>query len=230
MLKKFFSILSFFLTIYLQAQPPERDFQSWQDITIERERGDWEFQLKVQNRFGENASQHFLTYADIGFIYRLSKKWRIQADYIFIPRREIPTSNYALRHQYFVALLFKHKQGPFIVNARTLAQFQMEDDWFYVRDAFENGNWSDRVWRNKIIVRYKPKSLKQLRPYVAYENNIARYVDSKLYINRNRFFAGLDYELNLLNEIGVYYMYQQNINRNRPSEVYNLGISYTRKI
>jgi hypothetical protein len=106
----------------------------------------------------------------------------------------------------------------------------MEDDWFYVRDAFENGNWSDWVWRNKITVRYKPKSLKQLRPYVAYENNIARFVDSKLYINRNRFFVGLDYELNLFNELGVYYMYQQNINRNSPSEVFNLGFSFIRRI
>lgn len=214
----------------MKAQPPERDFQSWQDITIERERGDYEMQLKVQNRFVENVSQHFLTYFDFGLTYRISKKWRIQTDYIFIPRRELPTTNYIIRHQYFVALMFRHKQGPFIINARTLAQYQMEDDWFYVRDAFETGNWSDWVWRNKVILRYKPKSLKQLRPYFAYENNIARFIDSKLYLNRNRFFVGFEYELNLFNELGVYYMYQQNTNRNRPSEVYNIGISFMRRI
>jgi hypothetical protein len=218
------------IALAVYAQKPERDFQSWQDITFERERGDYELQLKIQNRFGENASQHFLTYADIGLIYRLSKKWRVQADYIFIPRREIPTPFYEIRHQYFVALLFRHKQGPFILNARTLAQYQMEDDWFYVRDAYDNGSWSDWVWRTKATLRYKPKNMKQLRPYVAYENNIARYKDSKLYLNRMRYFVGVDYELNLFNEIGIYYMYQQNINRNRPSEVYNLGISYTLKL
>jgi hypothetical protein len=229
-LKRFITYIFVLIISSVYAQPPERDFQSWQDITFERERGDYEVQLKIQNRFGENASQHFLTYADFGLIYRLSKKWRIQADYIFIPRREIPTSSYAIRHQYFVALLFRHKQGPFIINARTLAQYQMEDDWFFVRDAFESGNWSDWVWRNKITVKYKLKNVKQLRPYAAYENNIARFVDSKLYINRNRFFIGLDYEFNLFNEIGLYYMYQQNISRNRPSEVYNLGISFVRRI
>lgn len=229
-MKNFGFILFFLIAVKLYAQPPERDFQSWQDITFERERDDFELQLKIQNRLGENVSQHFLTYADLGFIYRLSKKIRLQADYIFIQRRDIPTSNYVLRHQYFIALLFRHKQGPFIFNARTLAQYQMEDDWFYVRDAYDNGNWSDWVCRNKIIVKYKMKNFKQLRPYAAYENNIARFVDSKLYVNRNRFFIGLDYEINLFNEVGIYYMYQQNIARNRPSEVYNLGISFIKRI
>lgn len=229
-LKLAINFIFILISTSVYAQLPERDFQSWQDITFERKRGDYEVQLKIQNRFGENLSQHFLTYADFGLIYQISKKLRIQADYIFIPRREIPTSNYAIRHQYFVALLFRHKQGPFIINARTLAQYQMEDDWFFVRDAFESGNWSDWVWRNKITVKYKPKNFQHFRPYAAYENNIARFVDGKLYINRNRFFMGFDYEINLFNEVSIYYMYQQNINRNKPSEVYNLGISFIRRI
>ncbi len=168
-------------------------------------------------RFNENLSELGTHFTDIGISYKILKgKLKPGFHYRFSNKRQLDDS-YSKRHRWYVDLAFRQKAAILDISIRTRYQSQYADVF-----SSDDGMVPSLTWRNKLVVKLDME--KKWIPYISTE----LFTDIRARVNNNvRYALGLDYEINKLHELGLYFMHQREFNVNDPYFDYIWGINYT---
>lgn len=219
-------IVLFFLLIagYVTSQVNDAGYR--QNICLERRiTQQWDFHFNYQARINQNITNFYLTYGDFGLRYKLNKHIHLRADYVFAIRKD-KDKIWNIRHQAYVALTLKQKIGHFTFSDRIRYQVQYQRVY-----SSEFGTIPDYRLRNKGTAKYNNNS--RYTYYVACEvyYKLNDYYKAKMpeghQFDRVRYFAGLFYQLNKVNEIELYYLVEKHFNVNNPTTNFVIGVGYS---
>ena len=176
--------------------------------------------FKEAIRIGQNITQLNYSFSDIGLTFKVNKHIFVSLDYRLIHKLQME-EYISVRHRFYFTLLLKKKFKPFIISTRFIFQSELQDIY-----SSEEGKIPDYYLRSKITVKY---DLNRFRPYLATElhTNVIRW--EQLLPNRYRAIGGLSYELNKMNELEAFYIFERRFNEYNPLTNYIIGIGYTHR-
>lgn len=223
-LKYFFITLLLILPAYSQTGPPERDFQSWNDLQIsipikkskdkKSERVSLVFYGTL--RFGRNLSHLVDERIGIGVEFRLNKMFTFTPSYLY--RADQPfegRKEFENRLRFDVGIEKKYKN--FSIKDRPRLEFR-----------FRNSRSDSTRFRNKFqfSIPVKKENKEIFTPFVADE---PFYEFQSKHWTRNEFSAGITKKFNKNVSADFYYLLQNN-RGNSFKYVNALGISFKIKI
>jgi hypothetical protein len=225
-------ILSFLLILIFATSllAQNKDFQVWPNIYLETKiTKRMNAHINQQTRFGNNASQFQLAYADMGVGYRITKFMLVNLDYVFIRRREYVDKHedqqiIGTRHQFYTSVVMKKNIHRYRVTYRGMLQGQFKDAY-----SSQRGVFPQYYFRNKLSLRYTLN--KYFTPYIASELYYNFNTKGHNGFNRERYFVGVFYNLGSKSAIELYYLIQQplRMQTNMPL-VFVLGIGFSNNI
>lgn len=192
----------------------------WTDVCIEK-KVTYALAIKLTQefRFNENISELGTVLSDIGINYRISKKISIGGNYRLTEKRRLDNS-YSTRHRYYFDIAYKQKTKIASLSFRTRFQSQYADF-----NSKTDGRTPTYYSRNKLSVKYN--SGRKYEPYLASELYYQLNNPDGNKIDNVRYEFGVDYELNKLNNIELFYLIQQEYNVKNPGRDYIMGLGYT---
>lgn len=200
-----------------------KDAQIWQKADIEFNiTPTYSVSAGNEFRFTDNCSQFSYYYYTLGNSFRLFKKFKLSADYLFVGK-EKKTEQFSHRNQFNIYLTYREKIHHVILYDRVLCEGQFVD-----YNTSELGHHlQDRYIRDKLTLRYKIN--KHYYPYIEDEiyYKLDRNKDENEGFNRNRFYTGLLYEMKHQFKLDAFFLYEKNFNVTPlySSFVYGIGIS-----
>lgn len=221
-------ITLYYLTILFQFcilsgnYAQRNDAAIWESITLEK-RLTSKTLLHFQQaaRIAQNITQIKRTHYDIGLTYKINKIVSTSLDYRFI-NRFFTENGTSIRHRIFWTLSLKKKIQPFVFIYRHRLQGQVND--FY---SSEDGKIPNYYSRSKLTVKYE---FNKLSPYLATELYIKIINNwNTLLPNRYRVLGGFEYQLNKMNELELYYLFDRHFNEYNPLTNYVIGIGFTHR-
>lgn len=223
MIRKFLIAL-LFGCLFTPAFAQTSDFGMWNTISINKSIGD-KFGIGIDQeiRFRDNLSTLNLVYTNVGVNYKATDWFKIALVYRFIDKHK-DDFTWGVRHRVFTDLTFKIKPGNFAFSYR--ARFQME--WRGIGYDASLGNAPEVFLRNQVKAAYKGAG--DFEPYAGIEvrwqiqNPRIPYHQS---IDRARYFAGVNYEINKKNVVGTYFLVQKEVNVMDRQSLYIWGLEYT---
>ncbi len=234
-MKKVFVCCLFFLSIssFVTAQSPAvNDAQVWENIYLEKNiTPKLIARINEEGRITENMSKPSFIYADVGFNYKLNKHFHFTLAYV-LTEKEQKTETWSTRHQAYVSMTIRKKFKNFVFDDRQMLQWQVQDV-----HSSRAGKYPEYYLRNKFTIKYE-KYFK-FQPYISEE--VYYYMNQpNVYwtydFNRVRYFAGLYYNPNIINQWEIYYLFENNFNQISPSRTkvaanpqnnYILGLGYS---
>ena len=195
------------------------DLGLWQNLTLEKKINQkWIAHISERVRFNNNISQLYYIDCDMGITYRLNKKIHFSLDYVYIDRLS-STQQFGSRHQYYFNIVAKKKWNNLSLSYRGM--IQMEYRQFL---SSENGLVPDFIERNKFTLKYKTPFF---TPYLASEIYLQLTGPYAMLFNRNRYFVGTFYQLNKVDELEFYFLYEHNYMNVNPPQKYVIGIGFS---
>ena len=230
MKKKLFFQVLMITGLFLSSNPISSqvvyDAGLWENIYLEKKiTSKWNVHLNHEGRVDQNMTRFYYAYADVGITYEFTKHVKVMGDYVFLEKLKNNNDYWSTRHQAYVALVLKQKIGSFAISDRTMFQVQYTDVY-----SSEHGMLPDYKLRNKLTIKYNNNS--RYTYYIASEMyyKVNSYNKVNLpqgrQIDRMRYFAGVFYELNKMNKIELYYLFENNFNINKPVNKSVIGIGY----
>jgi hypothetical protein len=227
-MKKILTTLSaFFLfstcSFFVHAQDAySEDFGIWGTVSLEKKLSEKLYvKLEEELRTFDNASRIDQFFTNVGVQYRLNKNIRFALVYRFINKSRDDMS-YSKRHRLYVDASYRRKVYNFTFIYRLRTQSQVQD---YL--SSDDGKYPETFMRHKIDVKYQ---VKKFIPYVAAEFflqlNDPRFHEADNQWTRERFYFGLEYELNKRETLGSFFMIQRDMNVNNLQREYVLGFEY----
>ncbi len=221
-MKRVLPIIAFFFSVTVSAQ--RSDFGLWNTFSVNKDITD-KFTVGIDQelRLRDNLTTLHMLYTNVGVSYKFSDNFKASLVYRFIDRHKEDLT-WGIRHRIFTDLTFKVKPGDFNIAYR--ARFQAE--WRTVGYSREFGNIPEIFWRNQVKIQYKATN--DLEPYVGTEvrwqlqNPRIPYHQT---IDRARYFAGVNYEINKHNVIGTYFLVQKEVNVIDRQSLFIWGLEYT---
>ncbi|HTF02583.1 MAG TPA: DUF2490 domain-containing protein [Bacteroidia bacterium] len=222
-MRQFFALL-FVIFTCAGVHAQNSDFGMWNTLSINKKIND-KFSLGIDQEFRlrDNLSTVNLLYTNFGVSYKPTDFLKISLVYRFIDKHKEDLS-WGIRHRVFADFVFKVKPGDFTLSYR--ARFQAE--WRGAGYDATYGNVPEIFMRNMIKAAYKEAG--DFEPYAGVEvrwqiqNPRIPYHHT---IDRGRFFAGVNYEINKRNVIGTYFLVQKEVNVNDRQSLYIWGLEYT---
>jgi hypothetical protein len=222
MMKRLLAIAALTFSVTLSAQ--YSDFGMWNTISINKEISDrFTAGIDQEIRFRDNLSTLHMLYTNVGVSYKFSDNFKVAVVYRFIDRHKEDLT-WGIRHRIFTDLTFRIKPADFTIAYR--ARFQAE--WRAYGYSGEFGKTPEVFWRNQVKIGYK--ATKDIEPYAGVEvrwqlqNPRIPYHTS---IDRGRYFAGVNYEINKHNIVGTYFLMQKEVNVINRQSLYIWGLEYT---
>jgi hypothetical protein len=221
---KFISVVIFFGGIS-DTFAQYNDAQLWENFSISKKlTRNSNLHFNHEGRFTNNMSLFYYLYGDIGITRSINKYFKIELDYVLVWKQTNTRESW--RHQWYTALIFKHKLFKRLeFGDRFMYQQQYQD--FYSSDA---GRYPQDYLRNKLMLFYNFKTYPYYKfsPYISTEtyyhlDNNDKYGPQ---FDRNRYFAGVFYNFNKKNALELYYMIEKHFNINNPPTNYVCGIGY----
>jgi hypothetical protein len=161
--------------------------------------------LDDQNRWNKNVSDYYRTALTAGLSYRITKMIRLRGDYTYIIR-ESQEGYYSQRNWYSLALVARHDIDKFKFVYRNLFQARG-------RPANSDEAGLFRLYdRNKLTIRYE--TTKRLTLYTGGEIYIPLNSPQTKGIDRTRYIGGLEIRTFKNQDIDLYFMFQDFIQRN----------------
>ncbi|MGZ4033968.1 MAG: DUF2490 domain-containing protein [Bacteroidia bacterium] len=195
------------------------DAQLWQNINVEKNLTQRILvRVNEEGRVTENFTRPSFIYLDFGATYKLNKHLHITLAYVWVEKRLV-TEFWSTRHQGYLDFTFRKKIHQFQINYRLMFLGQVKD--YYTS---QNGKLIDYYFRNKLTIKYE-KNFRYV-PYIASELYYwinKPDISNRYGFNRVRYFAGIFYHPNLINEFEAYYLIEQQFNTNNSPE----GNSYS---
>lgn len=212
-MKKIILILFLFLFaanyIVIGQSRPINDAQVWENIYLEKNiTKRLLVRVNEEGRITENATRPSFVYLDMGFNYKLNKRFHFSIAYVFT-QKEQKTETWSTRHQAYISATYRKRFGDFMLDDRQMFQWQVQD--FY---SSPTGRYAQYYLRNKLSIKYEKEF--RFQPYIAEE--IYYYINQPYVywqydFNRIRYFLGMYYHPNLINEFEVYYLFENNFNQ-----------------
>jgi hypothetical protein len=199
------------------------DFWFWSTISVDKKISKkWGASFDEELRLFDNASRINLYFTNVGVNYKLTKNFKFALVYRFINKNR-DGQPYSKRHRLLFDTYYKTKWNQFGITYRVRFQGQVRD-----LNSSDKGKYIESYMRHKIDIKY---SYKNFIPYIAAE---FRFQFTNPHFNegddlwdRERFYIGLDYELNKKNTVGAYGMLQRDMNNERLQRDFVLGIQYS---
>ncbi len=199
------------------------DAQLWENINVEKNiTSKLAARLNQEGRITENLSRPSFNYFDLGVNYKITKHIHATLAYVWVEKRQLDDS-WSTRHQAYAAFSFRKKLKGFLLSDRQMFLWQ-------VKDIFSSayGHIADYYLRNKVTIRWDKTF--RFQPYVASELYYRTYGPNdnwQFHFNRVRYFAGVFYHPNLINEFEAYYLIEHHFNINNPPTNWVIGLGYT---
>lgn len=221
-MKRFIVLLLACSALSLRAQIS--DFGMWNTFSINKEITD-KFSVGIDQelRLRDNLSTLNLVYTNFGASYKFTDWFKFSLTYRFVDKHKEDLT-WGIRHRIMTDFLFKIKPADFGLSYR--ARFQAE--WRGAGYSQEYGSIPEVFMRNQVKLEYKVTS--DIEPYVGVEvrwqirNPRIPYHNS---IDRGRYFAGVNYEINKHNKVGTYFLLQKEVNVIDRQTLYIWGLEYT---
>src|ERR1051326_2391436 len=211
----------------IKAQSTYNDFQVWENIYLEKNLSKkFVAHLNHEGRITENATQFRYGYADFGVTWKFKKAIRFSADYVLLFKKTFNNENTGLvnsiRHQFYITATLRKKLNKVSLSDRNRLQWEWDDIV-----ASVNGLVPQLYYRNKLTAKYD------------LGNNFAHYLAMEQYysfisydkyghqFDRGRYYAGLFYQLNAVNELEGYFMMERHYDVNHPQVNWVLGFGFS---
>lgn len=211
----------FFQQPLLRAQ--YNDAQIWENINLEKVVSPkFTVRINQEGRFTDNDSRFSFVYLDMGVNYKINKHFHATLAYVWVEKRAWDDT-WSTRHQAYADITVRQKLKGFLVTDRQMFLWQVKD---YFSSA--TGRIPDYYLRNKITIKYEKNF--RWQPYVASELYYRLQVPEAGFtdhFNRQRFFAGVFYHPNLINELELYYMVERHFHEVNPATNWIIGLGYT---
>lgn len=198
------------------------DAQLWENINFEYNINQkWVARINQESRITDNFTRPSFNYFDVGLNYKINKHIHATLAYVWVEKRK-PTDIWSARHQAYFYLTFRKKFNGLLITNRQMVLWQVKD--YY---SSQDGHIPDYYLRNKTTIRWD-KSFR-FQPYVATEIYYQTYGPDKVWqqhFNRVRYFAGVFYHPNAVDEFETYYLIEHHFNSNTPPTNWVIGVGY----
>ena len=195
------------------------DAALWTHISIEKNLSSFfSLELNQEFRLNENISELGTAFTEAGFQYKILNDIRIGASYRFIQRRRLDNS-YSFRHQHAYFLTLRQEIGKFDFIVREKYQSRYSDI-----NSSDDGKIPEDVLRTRLTIRYD--LVKRYAPFISAEFYYQLNNPEGNEIEKLRYQAGLNYELNKYHSFSLAYLIDKEINRNNPWTDYVIDLGY----
>lgn len=195
------------------------DMQLWTNISLEKKlTKTFSLNFTEEVRFNENISEVGQFFSDLGGTYKISKAWRVSANYRFTNKRQVDNS-YSKRHRYYLDLSFKKKFDLIVFSFRTRFQSQYADIY-----SSNDGTFPSYYSRNKLSLKLDLN--KKYLPYLNAEMFYQLNNPDGNKVDNMRYSVGLEYEFNKRMGVDLFYMIQQEYNVKNPERDFVVGVGY----
>lgn len=211
----------FFLVCNLHSSYSQvKDAGLWTNITIEKKLNkDFTLHLSEELRFNENLGELGTVFTDAGLEYKLIKNLNVSANYRFIRKKRVDDF-YTTRHRWYLDALYRYKFKKMIFTLRERYQSQM------IRTENDEKDISPEYYlRSKLTMRYDFD--KKYRPFISFELFYQLNNPGGNQLDNLRYAAGVDYEINNIHTVDLFYIINKEINVSNPLTEYIIGIGYT---
>ncbi len=211
------------------------DASFWQNIYLEKKIAKHTFfRINEEGRLTNNFSRPGFVYLDAGINYKLSKFIHLSLAYVANEKKQ-KTDFWSMRHQVYMSCTLKKSIKDFTFDYRTMIQWQVKD----VRSS-SSGKIPQYYLRGKTTIKYERHF--KFQPYIANElYYFLTQLDARpaYHFNRSRYFAGLYYHPDKVNELEFYYLFENNFNLTKgsssttpinPQNNWIIGIGYARSL
>lgn len=217
----FFAAFSLFAAL-LDAQTS--DFGMWNTISVNKDLGKkFSAGIDQEIRLRDNLTTLNLVYTNFGVSFKLANFFKVGLTYRFVDKHKEDLT-WGVRHRLMLDFIFKYKPGKF--NLAYRARFQAE--WRGAGYDSRLDQVPEIFMRNKVNIGYKATD--DIEPYIGCEirwqirNPRIPYHNS---IDRGRYFAGVNYDINKHNTVGSYFLFQKETNVIDRQTLYIWGLEYT---
>jgi hypothetical protein len=222
--KKLLSFFIFLFGIIFSTSAQYDDAGLWTTLNIEKKlKNNFRIFLTEEFRLRENFSEINLFYTEVGVGCKPYSFLKIDLSYRFI-QKKLETDFYSMRHRFMLDITLKKKLKDFEFSYRHRLQREVRNI-----NSSENGRLPEWYSRNKFSVKYDFG--KKYTPYISaefrYQIDDPRNIESDQTWHRGRYVAGVDYELDKKNKLGLYYLIQHEWNVSLPENQYIIGLEYS---
>jgi hypothetical protein len=207
----------------LHGQDPIKDFESRlavgynTDITKK-----WDFAVDHEFRMDENSTRLRRSLTTFGIDYKVERWLRFGANYRLSLNRK-GDGTYGIRNRFMGDVVLRGYQKRFIFSYRL--RYQYERRGFNYNERQTSSPYTDI--RNTFKVNYRINRM--YRPYFALDSRHALTAPNNNFqpgLDRYRLVFGLDTQLSRTQVLGVYFMYNEEVNVVAPVQRYVLGVEY----
>lgn len=215
--------LFFLLVIYSACAQTQPDAGMWNTFSVEKEFSK-KFSVAVDEelRLKSNFTRLNLLYTNVGVIYRPIKGFKINLTYRLIEKYEAQ-GWFSYRNRLMLDLTYKYKVSGWSFSYRQRLQAEVRN--YYSSTKGKIPEWFSR---NKFEIKY---DFGKIKPYIGtefrYQFKDPRNPEANWGWHRIRSFAGVDYDINDTNSVGVYYLIQKEFNAPDPQNLYIVGLQYS---
>lgn len=212
-----------FYTTDSYCQKVFKDAGMWNTLSF-KHKFNKKFTLLITEEFRlkENYTQVNLTYTELGVEYTYNKNIKTSLVYRNIQKYQYQNPlSYRNRIQWDIGL--KKSFGRFGINYRHRLQGEVKDYF-----TNETGHFKEWFSRHKVGVKYDINDKWNLAISGEYRLQISdpRSPEYNLDFHRQRYQAGVTYKITNKQDIGVYYLYQNEFGIQNLTDIYILGIEY----
>jgi len=169
-------------------------------------------------RLNENFTELGTIYNDFGLEYRFNKNLSIGAAYRFIAKKQ-PENYYSFRHRFYIDLNYKRTVGIVRLSGRLRLQNHYEDIF-----SSEQGWYPETLLRGRVGAKFNiPYPVK---PYATVEVMTPLSGTELFTLEKIRYRAGLEYELNRMHSFDLFYMFQHDYGSRIPRNDFVVGMGY----
>jgi hypothetical protein len=197
----YLSTLLCFLTIAVYSQ--EKDFGIWYGISAQHKLNNkLDIELSANVRTYNNAAKIEEAFVEGGLAYDLSKHFSVGGFYRFTESIE-NNNSYYIRHKFFLDLKGAFPVGNFSFTGRLRIQSRIKN---YIEDGADDR--PEYAGRLKFKALYKTPSF-PVNPYLYVESFCPVFSDKTRTIEKNRFGAGLNFNIAKRHSIDIEYIFQR---------------------
>lgn len=202
------------------------DYCLWSDFAIEKKLSKkFSLELEEELRFNQNISRLNYIHSSIGAGYRLNKSIRFALSYRFTAKYLLE-DEFSFRHRLALDGSYRYSFSNFSIGYRSRIQSELKN--YNSSKKGKNPAWK---WRHRITAKY---TFNKLEPNIGaeffYQIKDPRNSNLDRSWYKLRAYLGVDYNINKLNTIGLFFLIQRGVSDDDPNELNVIGLNYKLEI
>ncbi len=187
------------------------DFQFWISQSISGKINDsWSMKLTNEERFGDDAQQHYRHHSDLGISHKIDDRWKVGFHFRYITEKK--SSGWQYEHRYYANATYKFLFKGFDMSNKVQAEFRHKDNNDFYR------------FRDKLTINLPQIGI--FKPFIA-DEVFTDTEEEKL--NRNRLYIGIKNKINDNLYAKAYYLWQRDKKPDYWKDTNVIGISLSFK-